>query len=41
ADGTDSYRDTFQILRRLVGSDAFIMSRPVDMDLNYVLYAWK
>ncbi|CAF0923562.1 unnamed protein product [Adineta steineri] len=29
------YNDTFQILRRLIGPDALIMSRPVDADLDY------
>ncbi|CAF1101828.1 unnamed protein product [Adineta ricciae] len=29
------YNDTFQILRRLVGPDALIMSRPVDNDLDF------
>ncbi|CAF4148341.1 unnamed protein product [Rotaria sp. Silwood2] len=32
---TAYYNDTFQILRRLVGPDALIMSRPVDSDLDY------
>jgi alpha-glucosidase (family GH31 glycosyl hydrolase) len=32
---TAYYNDTFQVLRRLVGSEALIMSRPVDYDLDY------
>ena len=32
---TAFYNDTFQILRQLVGSDALIMSRPVDYYLDY------
>ena len=32
---TAYYNDTFQILRQLVGSDALIMSRPVDYYLDY------
>jgi alpha-glucosidase (family GH31 glycosyl hydrolase) len=32
---TAYYNDTFQILRRLVGPDALIMSRPVDNDRDY------
>jgi alpha-glucosidase (family GH31 glycosyl hydrolase) len=32
---TAYYNDTFQILRRLIGPDALIMSRPVDYDLDY------
>ncbi|CAF3599623.1 unnamed protein product [Rotaria sp. Silwood1] len=32
---TAYYNDTFQILRRLIGPDALIMSRPVDDDLEW------
>ena len=32
---TAYYNDTFQILRRLIGPDALIMSRPVDTDLDF------
>ena len=32
---TAYYNDSFQILRRLIGPDALIMSRPVDYDLDY------
>jgi alpha-glucosidase (family GH31 glycosyl hydrolase) len=32
---TAYYNDTFQILRKIVGPDALIMSRPVDTNLNY------